>query len=210
MKKYLLLPLALMTCFCAAVTSCDDEETYAEQKAREARQISDYLAAQHIDCITLQDFLQDTVTNNPVTGPDRTRNEYVLFSDKGVYMQIIQRGDGHGISSGNSYFNARYREIYIPTGDTLTMNLLERWPDEFYVTRTGDTYTASFTSGIMANAYGNSVPNSWIMALPYVTPGLMNGESSAKIRIIAPHNEGTQKAANSVYPAFYEISITTR
>lgn len=209
MRKYLLISLALA--FSAvAVTACDDEETYAEQKAREARQINAFLSARNIDVISMEEFLKDTVTDNPVTGPDRSRNEYVLFSDRGVYLQIIQRGDGHAIASGETWLNARYLEILISSGDTLTMNLRERSADEFHVTRTGDTYSASFISGILPALYGNSVPNSWIMAFPYITPGFLNGESSAKIRVIAPHNEGTQKAANSVYPTYYEISISTK
>lgn len=209
MRKFLLMFLA-MACSFMSLVSCDDEETYAEQKAREAKQINAFLAAQNIDVISMTDFLQDTITNNPITGPDKSRNEYVLFSDRGVYMQIIQTGDGHGLLQGENWLNARFLEIYIATGDTMLMNLRERSADEFYVTRTGDTYSASFISGVMPKAYGNSVPNAWIMTLPYLTPGFLNGESSAKVRIIAPHNEGTQKAANNVYPAFYEISISTR
>jgi hypothetical protein len=46
--------------------------------------------------------------------------------------------------------------------------------------------------------------------MPYIRPGLLNGAGSAKVRIIAPHNQGTQNAASSVYPAYYEIIITTQ
>jgi hypothetical protein len=59
----------------------------------------------------------------------------------------------------------------------------------------------------MASAYGTSVPNAWIMTMPYIKPVLLNGQS-AKVRIIAPHNQGTQNAAQRVYPAFYEIVLT--
>ena len=123
-------------------------------------------------------------------------------------MQIIRRGEGHQISDGETwYMNARYVERYLGTGDTLTMNMYEQEPDVFYVKRTGGTYSASFKSGIMQRAYGYSVPNSWIMTMPYIKPVLYNG-NSAKVRIIAPHNQGTQNAASSVYPTFYEITIT--
>ena len=158
--------------------------------------------------ISLQEFLKDTVTDNPFTGPDSSRNEYVLFEDNGVYMQIIRRDGGRKISAGETwYMNARYVEAYVGSGDTLTMNLYQQDPDIFYVTRTGDTYSASFQTGIMVTAYGNSVPNSWLMTMPYITPGVLNGDGG-KVRIIAPHNQGTQTAAGSVYPAFYEITIT--
>ena len=210
MKKLIFAVLGLVSVV-SFLSSCkEEEETYAEQKEREAKQVRAWLDKNNIDVISIQDFLKDTITDNPFTGPDSTRNEYVLFEDNGVYMQIIRRGEGHKISDGDTwYMNARYVERYLGTGDTLTMNIYEQEPDVFYVERKGDTYSASFNSGIMARAYGNSVPNSWIMTMPYIKPVLYNG-NSAKVRIIAPHNQGTQNAARSVYPAFYEITITKK
>ena len=124
--------------------------------------------------------------------------------DGGLYPGLRR-----GVESAGEtwYMNARYVEAYVGSGDTLTMNLFQQDPDIFYVTRTGDTYSASFQSGIMVTAYGNSVPNSWLMTMPYITPGVLNGDGG-KVRIIAPHNQGPQTAAGSVYPAFYEITIT--
>ena len=208
MKKLIFAVLGLVA-VSSFLSSCkEEEETYADQKEREAKQVRAWLDSHDIDVISMQEFLKDTITNNPFTGPDSSRNEYVLFEDNGVYMQIIRRGEGRHISAGETwYLNARYVETYVGNGDTLTMNLFQQDPDIFYVKRTGDTYSASFTSGIMVRAYGNSVPNSWIMTMPFIKPVLYNG-NSAKVRIIAPHNQGTQNAASSVYPAFYEITIT--
>ena len=208
MKKLIFAVLGLVA-FSSVLTSCkEDEETYAEQKERETKQVRAWLDSHNVDVISIQEFLKDTITDNPITGPDTTRNEYVLFEDNGVYMQIIRRGEGRQISAGETwYLNARYVESYVGSGDTLTMNLFQQDPDIFYVKRTGDTYSGSFLSGIMTRAYGNSVPNSWLMTMPFIKPALYNG-NSAKVRIIAPHNQGTQTAAGSVYPAFYEITIT--
>ena len=207
MKKLIFAVLGLVA-FSSVLTSCkEDEETYAEQKEREAKQVRAWLDSHNVDVISIQEFLKDTVTDNPITGPDTTRNEYVLFEDNGVYMQIIRRGEGRQISAGETwYLNARYVESYVGSGDTLTMNLFQQDPDIFYVKRTGDTYSGSFLSGIMTRAYGNSVPNSWLMTMPFIKPVLYNG-NSAKVRLIAPHTQGTQTAAGSVYPAFYEITI---
>lgn len=209
MKKLIFAVLGLVA-FSSVLTSCkEEEETYADQKEREAKQVRAWLDSHNIDVISMQDFLKDTVTDNPFTGPDSSRNEYVLFEDNGVYMQIIRRGQGRQISAGETWrMNARYAELYLGTGDTLTMNKFEHEPDAFYVVRKGDTYTASYMSGIMYQAYGATVPNSWIMTMPYIKPGFLNGADAAKVRIIAPHNQGTQTAAGSVYPAFYEIEIT--
>ena len=146
---YILLGLVAIS---SVLFSCkEDEETYADQKEREAKQVRAWLESHNVDVITLKDFLQDTITNNPETGPDKTRNEYVLFEDNGVYMQIVRRGEGRILGPDETwYMNARYVETYVGTDDTMTMNLYQQDPDVFYVKRTGDNYTASFSSGIMS------------------------------------------------------------
>lgn len=208
MRGYLFAVLGLLA-FGSAVVSCDDDETYAEKKEREAKYIKTWLANNDIDVISMSEFLKDTVTSNPITGPDSSRNEYVVFSDYGVYMQIIKRGKGDEIPEGKSYLNARFVEIYPATGDTMSMNLYEQSPDQLYVSRSGAQYTASFLSGVMANNYGNTVPNGWLMSLPYLKPGVLNS-NAAKVRLIVPHTQGTQTAASDVYPAVYELQISIR
>ena len=96
MKKliYLFLGFALLS---SMMVSCNDEETYADQKKREAEQINKWLSSHDIDVISLSEFLKDTITDNSETGPDVTRNEYVLFADNGVYMQIVRRGDSRSM-----------------------------------------------------------------------------------------------------------------
>lgn len=214
MKKILYLAVSLVVAS-LAFTSCDDEETYAEQKEREARQIKNWISQNNIEVISISDFLKDTITNNPETGPDKTRNQYVLFPDNGVYMQIVKRGGGSAVESGETKnMNARFVERYVSSGDTISMNLYQPEPDVFYVNRTGDNYSASFIkttggySSIMASFYGNSVPNAWLMPFPYIKPGMLDG--AVKVRLIVPHNQGTQIAAANVYPTFYEITISSQ
>ena len=207
MKRILYLAV-LFVVASASFISCDDEETYAEQKEREARQIENWISQHNIREISMTEFLRDTVT-------DVDRNEYVLFSDNGVYMQIVKRGGGRSIQPGEQlYYNARFVEVRVSNGDTITMNLYQSEPDAFYVKRTGDNYSASFIPGtgdilgIMARFYGYSVPNAWIMPFPYIKPGMLDG--AAKVRLIVPHNQGTQTAAANVYPTFYEITISSQ
>lgn len=209
MKKTAFILISLAAMF--SITSCDDEETYADQKEREAKQINSWLDSHNIDVVSVVDFLKDTITNNSETGPDFSKNEYVLFSDNGVYMQIVRRGEGRQIEPDEMWnLNARYVEVYVSTGDSMTMNLYQPNPDVINLTRTGDNYKGSFVSGVMSDCYGNSVPNAWLMAMPFIKPGFLNGASSAKIRLIVPHNQGTQQAAQSVYPAYYEIILSTQ
>lgn len=206
MKKLLFLAISLMVAS-VGIVSCNDDETYAEQKEREAKRIRQWIDSHNIDVISISDFLKDTITNNPDCGPDSTRNEYVLFADNGVYMQIVKRGGGQVMGPDALwYMNAEFVEIYVGTGDTMTMNHFQHEPDKLYVRRTGGNYTASFLSGVMANTYGTTVPSSWIMPFPYIKPGMLGGAS--KVRLIVPHNQGTQTAASNVYPTFYEITFT--
>lgn len=207
MKKILYLAV-LFVVASASFIACDDEETYAEQKEREAKQINNWISEHGINVLSMTEFLRDTVT-------DVARNEYVLFSDNGVYMQIVNRGGGNAIKPGDQlYYNARFVEVRVSTGDTIILNLFQPEPDAFYVKRTGDNYSASFingtggTSGVMSSFYGYSVPNAWIMPFPYIRPGMLDG--AAKVRLIVPHNQGTQTAAANVYPTFYEITISSQ
>ena len=207
MKRILYLAV-LFVVTSASIISCDDEETYAEQKEREARQIENWISQHGINVLSMTDFLRDTVT-------DVTRNEYVLFPDNGVYMQIVERGKGRAVQPGEqTYINATYVERYVSTGDTITMNQFEDEPDFFSLSRNGDKYTASFIqrenrhSVVMLRMYGYSVPNAWLMPFPYIKPGMLDG--AAKVRLIVPHNQGTQTAAANVYPTFYEITISSQ
>lgn len=210
MKRIAAICMSVLTAAMPLFISCDDEETYADQKERENRQINDWISDHDIQVITMEDFLKDTITNNPETGPDKSLNEYVLFRENGVYMQILRRGQGYAMPVDKRWsINARYVEIYIPTGDTLTINRSYTYSEMITVQRTGDKYTASFTSGNMAMKYGNSVPNAWLMVLPFIKPGFLNGEPSAWVRLIVPHNQGTQSAASKVYPTFYDITFST-
>ena len=81
--------------------------------------------------------------------------------------------------------------------------------DRMYVTRTGSTYTATFTQGIMASTYGASVPTGWLAPLPYIKVGRLEKETDelARVRLIVPHTQGHSVASSYVYPYFYDITF---
>ena len=207
--RILLLLTVAATAFVAM--GCDDEETYAERKARERSQIDRFLDEKGIDVITLDEFLTDSVTDNRETGPDTTRNEFVLFPESGVYMQIVRRGDGTGMKDGEKkVFNCRFSEYNISSEYYTNMNLYVDDPDVMTCTRTGDYYTSTFKSGKMFSVYGSTVPTGWLVAIPYVNPGFYNGDGSAKVRLIVPHDKGTESALNSVAACYYEILLMSQ
>lgn len=188
-----------MTMIATLWCSCDDVETYAEMKEKEKAHIEDFISDQSITVITKAEFEKDTIT-------DVENNEFVLFEDKGVYMQIVRRGEGKMMEDGDRIvFMVRYLEQNIESGDTISANLYAS-PDYFTCKREGDSFTASFTQGYMLNIYGSSaVPSGWLVPLSYVTPGRPN-DKGAKVRLIVPHGQGTATASQYVYPTYYEIT----
>ena len=188
-----------MTMIATLWCSCDDVETYAEMKEKEKAHIEDFISDQGITVITKAEFEKDTIT-------DVENNEFVLFEDKGVYMQIVRRGEGKMMEDGDRIvFMVRYLEQNIESGDTISANLYASL-DYFTCKREGDSFTASFTQGYMLNIYGSSaVPSGWLVPLSYVTPGRPN-DKGAKVRLIVPHGQGTATASQYVYPTYYEIT----
>lgn len=180
--------------------ACDDTETYADMKEKEREVIEAFIKSEGIKVISLDQFeKQDSTT-------DVSKNEYVLFKDNGVYMQIVRKGEGSPIADGErAEVIARYYEVNIKEGDTLTGNLYDASnPDYLTIENKSGNYSGSFTSGYMYSAYGSSVPSGWLIPMPYINIG--RKEPIAKVRLIVPHSEGQSTATSYVYPCFYEIT----
>ena len=192
--------IALLALVSIAFTACEDYETYAEQKEKERKHIQDFIKEQGIKVISMETFEANDSTT------DVEKNEFVLFEDKGVYMQIVRKGEGQMMEDGDrGVFLARYLEYNIADADTISGNLYASAPDKFTCERKGDTFSASFTYGYMYGIYGSAVPSGWMLPLSYITPGRPN-DKAAKVRLIVPHGEGTSLAAQYVYPTYYEIT----
>ncbi len=200
MKKIIHLFLALAVVGNLFV-ACDDTETYAEMKEKERKAIEAYIESEGINVISFEQFCeQDSVT-------DTLKNEYVLFKDKGVYMQIVRKGEGEPLADGErAEINVRYIEMNIKDMDTLTGNIFDASNhDVMTIENKGGSYTGSFTSGYMLSAYGSPVPSGWMMPMPYIRLKFMLS-GFPKVRLIVPHSEGQSKASSYVYPCFYEIT----
>ena len=222
------MPVAvLIAVLSMGVVSCSDDETYAEQKERERDAINAFLnrgvhlddnegkVILDIDKITVigedQFFQQDTTT-------DLEKNEYVLFGNTGVYMQLVRRGVGDKLESGQSKrVIARYIEYNIMGDSVQTTNRVRYYssaPDLIDVTNTSGTFTASFNTlnggGAMYRSYSSTeVPAGWLVPFTYIHLGrrVNDGDDIAKVRLIVPHTKGTSRARQYVYPCFYEIEF---
>lgn len=208
--------------FCA----CEDEDTYAEMRKTEGAQISNFLnygtkvvdketgditleVKAPIKVISETEFYANDTTTNVAD------NEYVLLSGSGVYMQILREGTGERLQDGESAtVICRHLEFNI-AGDSIQSSNLESaateiYPDRMTVQKNYGTITASFSSGLMSNLYGSSVPSGWILPLQFIKLGRQSSPEGevAKVRIIVPSTEGQKDAMNGVYPCFYEITYT--
>ena len=187
--------------------SCNNSKTYAELKEEEREAIQRFIELNEIKVIDQDQFeSQDSMTNVAA-------NEYVLFDETGVYMQVVEKGNGELLEDGRYEILVRYMEKQIAldgTTDTLSFNSNGNWfphPDEFIVTKQDNSYSASFgANGAMYEAHGSAyVPAGWLLPLNYLKVGReISGRS--KIKLILPHSQGTSTASGQVFPCFYEIT----
>lgn len=203
----------LYTLLCAVVavtmTSCDDVETYAEQRDAERAAISKYLVDHNIKVISEKEFLANDTTT------DVSKNEYVLFESSGVYMQIVNRGCGEILKKGESAdVLTRFKE-YNVNSDSLQLTNMSLTTgylcDKYNVKNTSGSFTASFntSSSLMYLAYQSaSVPAGWLVPLSYIRLGrpAEEGDEIAKVKLLVPHDQGHQYASQGVYACFYELS----
>lgn len=197
--------------------ACNDYETYSDLKKKERQAISKFLVDSAINVISEKQFEEQGQTT------DLKKNQYVLLDKSGVYMQIIRKGCGQQVESGNTVnVLCRFSETNILTDSMLIRNDIvgtiymngqyidvSQYVDKMTVQRNGSTFQASFVSGMMQLYHGtSSVPSGWLVPLLYINVGrpLQEGDEIAKVKLIVPHSQGTQTASQSVYPAFYVIT----
>lgn len=217
-----------MTLTALLFQSCDNSKTYAEYREDEIDAINAWITTHDYDIISEGEFYaQDTMT---------AENQFVLFEESGVYMNIVEKGKGKSVLTDGSYsILSRYFEIAMQNredmfnlGDTLTGNMSlynytnyivdSSWslpmymlhPEEYKVTISGESYSGAFTqSYIMSAVYeSTSVPSGWLLPLRYIKPARTSSSADvARVRLIVPHKEGTAMyASRFVYPCYYEIT----
>ena len=216
----------LTALLCPALCSCEDEDTYAEMRKTERAQISNFLnygtriVDEESGDVTLEVKAPiKVISENEFYANDTTtnvdENEYVLLSGSGIYMQILREGTGERLQDGESAtVICRHTEFNIAADSIQSTNAqsatTEIYPDRMTVQKNYGTITASFSSGLMHQLYGSSVPSGWILPLQFIKLGRQSSEDGevAKVRIIVPSTEGQSDAMNNVYPCFYEITYT--
>ncbi len=206
MKKILLAIMPLLSL--VIVSSCDDTETYAEQRDRENSAISQFLRDSSITVIDEDQFREQDYTTN------LENNEFVLMQNSGVYMQIVREGHGSPIENGETTtVLCRFTERNLLTDSIQLSNEVLAFasiPEKMSVTNTNGTFSASFdqTSSLMYTYYGStSVPSGWLVPFSYINLSRHTADDAiAKVKLIVPSTQGHQYASSGVYPCYYSIT----
>ena len=205
MKKLFLIMITAIVVF----ASCNDYETYGDQKEKERNAISKFIADSSITVISEDVFVQQG------NKTDLSRNEFVKLDKSGVYMQNVRQGCGTKLQDGETAnLVCRCREFNMK-GDSVVVvtnvSYSAACPDVMRVTCTSGTFTASFTKAVAYNmyfVYGPAVPPGWLVPLTYINVGVPQSETDeiAKVRLIVPHTQGHTSASQDVIPFFYEVT----
>lgn len=207
--KYYFKSFIIVVFACLSLISCDDYETYAEQKDKERESVNAFISRHNIKVISESVFKQQNYTTNV------DENEYVLFENTGVYMQIRNQGCGEILKDGESARVLSRFDEYNVLGDSLQLSnktlALHYLVDKYDVRNVSGTFYASFikNESFMASCYGtNSVPAGWLVPLTYIKLGRPSaeGEEIADVRLIVPHDQGHSFASSGVYACYYEIT----
>lgn len=197
-----------MLAFCF-LASCRDNKTYADQKEAERSAINKFIADSAVRVISEETFARQGYTTNV------QRNEFVLISSSGVYMQIVRNGVGEKIRNGETAdVLCRFSERNLMTDSLQLSNNVPYYSsvvDKMTVRNTSGTFTASFVRGesVMSSALNTTeVPAGWLVPLNYIRVGRpeAEGDEIAKVRLIVPHTSGHNYARQSVYPCLYDIT----
>lgn len=206
-----LLFLCLLLLSATVFTACSDDETYADQVKRERSAISAYLADSSVNVISEETFRNQNYTT------DVSKNQFVLFESSGLYMQIVRKGTGKPIASGESArILCRYTERNLLTDSVQASNVISpyyyRYVEVMNVSNNSGTFSGSFeqATSLMHLFYGSTaIPSGWLAALPYLNfDRYVNANSEiAKVRLIVPHDIGQSYASSGVYPCLYDITL---
>lgn len=206
-----LLFLCLLLLSATVFTACSDDETYADQVKRERSAISAYLADSSVNVISEETFRNQNYTT------DVSKNQFVLFESSGLYMQIVRKGTGKPIASGESArILCRYTERNLLTDSVQVSNVISpyyyRYVEVMNVSNNSGTFSGSFeqATSLMYLFYGSTaIPSGWLAALPYLNfDRYVNADSEiAKVRLIVPHDIGQSYASSGVYPCLYDITF---
>ncbi len=219
----------LLSLVLAGVLLCScgsGDETYGEQKEHE-RDVIQSFVERNVVMMMGDDVLLDlgkinVITEEQFASQDSTtnveKNEFVLFTSSGIYMQIVREGVGKRIASGESKrLICRFWEYNIMADSLQLTNRIPSYatrPEYMNVSNNSGRISGSFdltmaTGSLMNATYGDTnVPDGWLKPLEFLRVGAQTDEQRiSKVRLIVPHSAGHSHAIAGVYPCFYELTF---
>ncbi len=191
------------------LASCNDYETYADQKKKENSAINAYIAKNNVNVISEETFAAQGYTTNVA------KNEFVLFESNGIYLQIIRHGCGEKLKNGEtSDILCRFTEYNLLADSVQLSNDILYYssiPEKMTVVNNSGTFTGSFDTkrSLMYTAYTSaSVPAGWLYPLTYVNVGfpINKDDEIAEVKVIVPSAQGHYYASMNVYPCLYTLT----
>ena len=208
MKRIIITLLA--ACCLTTFIGCNDYETYGDKKEKERKAIKEFIADSAIVVISEDQFhAQGDMT-------DVSKNEFVYLNNSAVYMQIVRKGCGTPLQDGESTtLLVRFVEVNIMNSTAVYNDTSPYDPDYMSITRSGSSYSATFTSGTWYSTYASSysgsatVPSGLLVPFTYINVGRPRSadDQIAKVRLIVPHSQGHAIATSGVYPYYYELTF---
>ena len=110
--KNLYFPILLSIIAFFSLQSCNNHKTYGELVDEENDAIHAFIVKNDIKVISKKEFIEKDSTT--------AENEYVLFDDNGIYMNIVYKGQGKEILPDGTYdILSRFMEISIDDIDQM-------------------------------------------------------------------------------------------
>jgi len=168
--------LAFFILISFVVTSCSKSETYADKLKKERKAINRFIDSHDIHVI--YDYPSNGVF---------AENEFYLDSKTGVYMHVVDSGNGTRVSSNTSdkiYITARYRDaIFLLMNDTLSNTGPGSALDYIDFTYNQPNSYTDYTQSVTSNYY---VKSEGLILLPLNHVG-----DGAIVKLIIPFDMGS-------------------
>jgi hypothetical protein len=181
MKK-ILGSICLVVGFCIVFGACSKSDTYADKVKKERKAIKRFINEQNI--VVLKSY--------PANGEFK-ENEYFLDSESGVYIHVIDSGNGNrAIADNRAEVSVRFWDaMALPEKkDTVTNDVGGVQPITFLYGRSG-TYTSQNTNSF-----------SYAYLSPGITIPLKYVGENAEVKLIVPFASGSTYQ-NQTWKAIY-------
>lgn len=185
--KNLILSILTLTILSFAVSSCDNDETYADKLEKETKSI--------------KKLLKDSSFYKVNTYPkDRAFNPGEFFTDPatGVLFHVIDSGNGNR-AKDKQYINVRYKWGYFFQSDK---NRKAEHENSSMGTFHDKLLFRHNVSSTQMGAYNDTKPNFYIKSVGLAAPLKYVGEN-AIVKIIIPFSTGSYAQFYSLYEPLY-------